>query len=218
MWRIRTAASRRVLWGGGVLLAAMLLVVFAHVPILRALGSFLIIEDPLRPAAAIVALGGDPPFREMEAAKLYRAGWAPKVIVIPGALREEQQTLSKLGIRVAEGWEISREVLLKRGVPSSAIIVPKGRAEGTLEELKLAFNTIGPVTQPVILVSSKYHTRRVRLTWSYVTRGESASIIRAAEGDPFDPSRWWRERRFVLSVVREYLGLINYYAGFPVGP
>jgi len=218
LWRIRTAASRRVLWGGGVLLAAMLLVVFAHVPILRALGSFLIIEDPLRPAAAIVALGGDPPFREMEAAKLYRAGWAPKVIVIPGALREEQQTLSKLGIRVAEGWEISREVLLKRGVPSSAIIVPKGRAEGTLEELKLAFNTIGPVTQPVILVSSKYHTRRVRLTWSYVTRGESASIIRAAEGDPFDPSRWWRERRFVLSVVREYLGLINYYAGFPVAP
>jgi hypothetical protein len=109
-------------------------------------------------------------------------------------------------------------VLLKKGVPSSAIIVPKGRAEGTLEELKLAFNTIGAVNKPVILVSSKFHTRRVRLTWGYVTHGESAAIVRAAEGDPFDPARWWRERRFILSVVREYLGLINYYAGFPVGP
>jgi uncharacterized SAM-binding protein YcdF (DUF218 family) len=196
----------------------MLLVVFAHVPILRALGSFLIIEDPLRPAAAIVVLGGQSPFREMAAARLFAERWAPKVIVIPGALREEQRALSELGISVPEGWEISREVLLKKGVPSSAIIVPKGRAEGTLEELKLAFKTIGPGDKPVILVSSKYHTRRVRLTWGYVTHGESAAIVRAAEGDPFDPARWWRERRFVLSVVREYLGLINYYAGFPVAP
>jgi len=163
-------------------------------------------------------LGGQPPFREIEAARLYRAGWAPKVIVIPGALREEQQALSELGIRVPEGWEISREVLLKKGVPSSAIIAPKGRAEGTLEELKLAFTAINPSSKPVILVSSKYHTRRVSLTWGYVTHGESAAIVRAAEGDPFDPARWWRERRFVLSVVREYLGLINYYAGFPVAP
>jgi len=218
LWRIRTAASRRVLWGGGVLLAAMLLVVFAHVPILRALGSFLIIEDPLRPAAAIVALGGQTPFRETEAARLFAQGWAPKLIVVPGALWEEQQALSELGIKIPDAWEISREVLLKKGVPSSAIIISKGRAEGTLEELKLAFNTIGRGNKPVILVSSKFHTRRVRLTWGYVTRGESASIIRAAVGDPFDPARWWRERRFILSVVREYLGLINYYAGFPVAP
>ena len=140
------------------------------------------------------------------------------MIVIPGALWEEQQALSELGIRVPESWEISREVLLKRGVPSSAIVVSDGRAEGTLEELKLAFKTIGPGDKPVILVSSKYHTRRVRLTWGYVMHGESAAIVRAAEGDPFDPARWWRERRFILSVVREYLGLINYYAGFPVGP
>ncbi|HEY4492635.1 MAG TPA: hypothetical protein VI958_11595 [Acidobacteriota bacterium] len=112
-----------------VLLAGMLLVGIAHVPILREIASFLIIEDSLEPAAAIVALGGEPPFREMQAAKLYRAGWAPTVIVIPGALREEQQTLSKLGIRVAEGWEISREALMREGVPASAIWVVKDDAE-----------------------------------------------------------------------------------------
>ncbi|MDP2734588.1 MAG: hypothetical protein Q8P12_00080, partial [bacterium] len=76
------------------------------------------------------------PFREIGAARLFAERWAPKVIVIPGALREEQRALSELGISVPEGWEISREVLLKKGVPSSAIIVPKGRAEGTLEELR----------------------------------------------------------------------------------
>jgi len=129
LWLIRTAASRRVLWGGGVLLAAMLLVVFAYVPILRALGSFLIIEDRLQPAAAIVVLGGQTPFREMEAARLFAQGWAPKLIVIPGALWEEQQALSALGIRVPESWEISREVLMREGVPALAIWVVKDDAE-----------------------------------------------------------------------------------------
>jgi len=92
-----------------MLLAGMLLVGFAHVPIPREIASFLIIEDSLEPAAAIVALGGEPPFREMEAARLFAERWAPKVIVIPGAIREEQQALSELGIRVPESWEISRQ-------------------------------------------------------------------------------------------------------------
>jgi len=202
----------------GVLLAGMLLVGFAHVPILREIASFLIIEDSLETAAAIVVLGGQTPFREMEAARLFAQGWAPKLIVIPGALWEEQQALSALGIRVPESWEISREVLIQQGVPASAILVPKDEAEGTLEELQAVYRALGSKDTPVILVTSKYHTRRVRLTWGYVTHGESAAIVRAAEGDPFDPARWWKERRFILSVVREYLGLINYYAGFPVGP
>jgi uncharacterized SAM-binding protein YcdF (DUF218 family) len=212
--KLRNSRSLRC---AAVLLAGFLVAGFAYVPILREIGSFLIVEDPLRPAAAIVVLGGQSPFREIEAARLFAERWAPQVIVIPGALWEEQQALSELGIRIPEAWEISREVLLKRGVAASAIIVPEGRAEGTLEELKLAFNTIGPVNQPVILVSSKYHTRRVGLTWRYVTHGESTGIVRAADGDPFEPGRWWRERRFALSVVREYLGILHVYAGFPVG-
>ena len=34
---------------------------------------------------------------------------------------------------------------------------------------------------------------------------------------PMNPDDWWQTRRFALSVVREYLGLANYYAGFPIG-
>ena len=181
------------------------------------MGSFLVVEDPLRPAGAIVALGGDPPFREMEAAKLYRAGWATRVVVVRGARREESKTLQDMGIEVGETWELSREVLIRQGVPASAILVPKDEAEGTLEELRAVYRALGSKDAPVILVTSKYHTRRTRLTWHHVTGGRSRGIVRASSQNPFDPSHWWRERRFVLSVVREYLGLINYYAGFPVG-
>ena len=208
----------RMLRCGAVLLVGIVLVGFAYAPILREIASFLTIEDSLKPAAAIVALGGKIPFREMEAARLYHAGWAPLLVVVRGLRREEQKALRELGMAVSEGWEVSREVLIRQGVPPSAILVPKEEAGGTLEELQTVVRALRPKNAPVILVTSKYHTRRTRLTWHYVTEGRSRGIVRAAGQDPFDPSRWWRERRFSLSVVREYLGLINYYAGFPVAP
>ena len=119
--------GRKVRWGG-VLLAGVMLVGFAHVPILREIASFLIIEDSIELAAAIVALGGEPPFREMEAAKLYRAGWAPRVVIVRGARREESKALQNMGIDLGERWELSREVLIQQGVPVSAILVPEEEA------------------------------------------------------------------------------------------
>lgn len=202
---------------GAVLLAAIMLFDFARVSILREIGSFLIVEDTLEPAAAIVALGGQPPFREMEAARLYHAGWAPLVIIVPGARSDERKALENLGLVAGENWELNRKVLIRQGVPASAILVPKDEAEGTLEELQAVIRSLRAKDVPVILVTSKFHTRRTRLVWDYVTEGRSRGIVRATREDPFDPTRWWRERRFVLSVVREYLGLINYYIGFPVG-
>ncbi len=202
---------------GAVLLAGIVLFDFTRVSILREIASFLIVEDTLEPAAAIVALGGQPPFREMEAARLYHAGWAPLVIIVPGARSDERKALENLGLVTEENWELNRKVLVGQGVPASAILVPREEAVATLEELQAAFRALRTKDAPVILVTSKYHTRRTRLTWDYVTGGRSRGIVRAAKEDPFDPTRWWRERGFILSVVREYLALIHYYIGFPVG-
>jgi uncharacterized SAM-binding protein YcdF (DUF218 family) len=212
------SSRNRVLWFGAALLVGIALVGFAPASLFRGVASFLIVEDPLEPAAAIVALGGHLPFREMEAAKLYRAGWAPEVVIVRGARREEWKALHDLGVELTEAWELSREVLIRQGVQTSAILVVEEEAEGTLEEFQAIVRALKPENRPVILVTSKYHTRRARLTWNYVTQGRSKAIVRAAGQDPFDPTRWWRERRFALAVVREYLGLVNYYAGFPVTP
>ena len=209
--------KKRAVRYGSVLLVGIMLLYIARVPILQELASFLVGEDPMRPAQAIVALAGQTPFREMEAAQLYRAGWAPVVVIVRGGLSEESQALKDLGIQTYEGWVVSREVLLRQGVPSTAILVPKAEAGGTLEELQSVARALRSKNAPVILVTSKYHARRTRLTWDYVTQGRSPGIVRPASRDSFDPAHWWRERQFVLAVVREYLGLVNYYAGFPVG-
>jgi len=212
--KLRNSRSLRC---AAVLLAGFLVAGFAYVPILREIASFLIVEDSVQPARAIVALAGQTPFRELEAARLYRAGLAPQVVIVREAPNAESEALRQLGIKKPQTWELSRAVLIQQGVPDSAIVIPVDEGIGTLEELQAVYTSLDDKTATVILVTSKFHTRRTRLTWQYVTKGRAQPIVRAARGDPFDPERWWQERRFVLSVVREYLGLINYYAGFPIG-
>lgn len=202
----------------GVLLAVLLLTAFAYVLLLQQIGAFLIVEDSLRPATAIVALAGQTPFRELEAARLYRAGLAPQVIIVREAPDAEAAALQQLGIKKNQTWELSRAVLIQQGVPYSAIIIPLEEGIGTLEELEAVYTSLDTKTAPVILVTSKFHTRRTRLIWQYVTKGRSHPIVRGASGDPFDSNQWWQRRRFALAVVREYMGLANYYAGFPVAP
>jgi uncharacterized SAM-binding protein YcdF (DUF218 family) len=89
-----------------------------------------------------------------------------------------------LSIKTTQTWELSREVLIQQGVPASAIVVPTGKAGGTLKELQAVYSAMTSQDAPVILVTSKYHTRRTRLTWQYVTAGRSQPMVRAATGDP----------------------------------
>ena len=210
--------NRRSRWRLTTLLAIVALLAVAHAPLLRAVASFLIVEDSLISASTILTLGGGTPFREMEAAKLYKAGWASQVIIGRDWGSEGTKALEQLGVKVQEGWEISRDVFIRLGVPREALRIAYFQTGGTLEELKRLYDTLEEKDAPVILVTSKIHTRRTRLTWNYVTQGRSLPIVRAASGDTFTPNRWWKKRRFAESVLHEYLGLINYYAGFPVAP
>ena len=75
-------------------------------------------------------------------------------------------------------------MLIQQGVPASAIVVLTIKAGGTLEELQAVYSAMTSKDAPVILVTSKFHTRRTRLTWQYVTAGKSQPIVRAATRRP----------------------------------
>ena len=180
-------------------LVVLLLIWQAYTPFLHWMAAVLIVDDPLRPASAIVVVAGGPPFRALEAAELYHAGWAPHVVAT-GAVT----------------WD--RDVLLAAGVPASAIVLTDGTPRATLEELQTVSRLVSAHNEPVILVTSKAHTRRTRLIWRHVTGQAASGIVRSARGDPFDPSHWWHERRLVDDVVHEYLSLLNYCFGFPYRP
>jgi uncharacterized SAM-binding protein YcdF (DUF218 family) len=186
---------------------------------LSALGRWLVVTDPIDKASAIVVLVGAMPFRAMEAATLYRQGLAPAVWVTQEDRSPRDAALLRLGIRPPHDHEYSREILVRMGVPSSAIRVLDPPILNTMQEIDLLARELRRAGGPrVILVTSKAHTRRVRATWWARVGDSPAAIVRAATDDDYDPERWWRRTGDVFAVSREALGLVNVWMGFPVQP
>jgi len=195
--------------GGAVLFLA--LVIFLGV------GRWLMVEDPLGKAKAIVVLSGAMPVRAIEAAELYREGYAPEVWLTHS--REPAETLEEMGVPFAGEEHYNALVLIHEGVPAEAIHVLEPPIVNTADEIKVAASALAAAKgDAVILVTTKVHTRRVRLLWRRLASGQGRAIVRAASGDSFDPRHWWRNTSDALDVVREVLGVLNAWAGLPLHP
>jgi uncharacterized SAM-binding protein YcdF (DUF218 family) len=194
------ATSARWWWVLGVPVAVGFVATglwLARAPVLSAVGGYLVVEDPLQPAAAIIVLDGGVPFREAEAARLYLDGWAPRVVMTrgPDGPISRAQTLEQLG------------------VPASAIEVVDERPSGTLGELELLAGAVGLTDGPVLLVTSPYHTRRAGLAWWRATNGRVHGIVRAAWQEAFDAQTWWHQPQLRLRAWHEYVGLVASLVG-----
>src|SRR5438874_12825840 len=106
------------------LLAALLLpaAVLAFGPLaLTAAGTWLVVEDRLQPARSVVVFGGHLPFRAMEAAAVYRQGWAGEVWLTQGGVYAEDIALARMNIEKPPEHVFSQQVLERLGVPGTAI-------------------------------------------------------------------------------------------------
>jgi len=196
---------------------AIVLFVLAGTYAFHHAGSWLVREDSLEKSQAILVLSGGLPDRALAAAEIYRDGYAKEVWLTqplePGAAMEG------LHLPYAGEQEYSRMVLIEKGVPPGDIRILKPRILNTADELRVVADALDQQRgASVIVVTSKAHTRRVRTLWEKVSRGHGSGriLVRAAPEDYFDASHWWRSTPDVLSVIREYLGLLNVWAGLPV--
>src|SRR5207248_10435511 len=97
---------------------ACILLAFALVAFFG-VGRWLVVEDPVGKARAIAVLSGSMPVRALEAAKLYREGYAQEVWLTHTAVPGE--SLKAMGIAF-EGEEVySARVLIHEGVPAGEI-------------------------------------------------------------------------------------------------
>jgi uncharacterized SAM-binding protein YcdF (DUF218 family) len=186
---------------------------------LRHLGTWLELDEPLAHARAVVVLGGGQPFREEEAATLYRAGWAKEVWVTHGLPDDRDTALARIGLPAMPELERSRQVLTKLGVPSAAIQVIPNPVNNTVTELRtiIRYAESGP-NAPIIIVTSTSHTRRVRVIWNAVADGRQRAIVRYTPDDAYDGARWWRTTTDLITTTRETVGILNVWAGFPIVP
>ncbi len=174
-------------------------------------------KDPLQRASAIVVFGGHLPFRAMEAAEIYKKGFAREVWLSQGGVFPEDLALARLNIERLPEFAYNRQVLQRLSVPAEAIRLLEPRTQNTAEEVRVVAHELQVTgAARVILITSKYHARRVKVLWHALVGNRYEATVRFTSSDPFDPDRWWRNTADAMAVSRECFGLLNAWAGFPV--
>lgn len=187
---------------------------FFYPQILEFTGSLIISGDAPANADAIVVLAGGDPGRPRAAAELFRQGLAPLVVITteipPGGIRVFQE-LKAEGIELHESFENYSRVLLGNGVPESRIIRIEPYVSSTIEELDQV-RTLARKRrwQSLVIVTSKYHSRRTGIVADYYLRPEFETRIVGSRFDPYSPSAWWRSRSQIRVFITEFQKLVAY--------
>ncbi len=199
----------------GALALALLLYLSAG-PIFAAIGRFLVLDDkPDRSEAVVVLSTGIEYYpRLIEAAALFREGYAERVVINGNRKSEALRDLERKGLVECCPWyENSLRVLSLLGVPRGKVIaisaedaydsVTEAEAVGT-ELLKRGMSRI-------IITTSKFHTRRARYIWERSFPRRFSIRVVPARDDPFSANGWWREGRQIRWVLAEYGAWIYYF-------
>ena len=189
-----------------------LLIVFIAVAIGATVGlsyaaDWLSVSDRSQKADAILVLGGGYS-RPFQAADLYRQGLARKIYVsVP--LREDQfRLLDEAGITFPREEDVVRQVLLKKGVPAGAIEYLGKDLISTAAEAQAARALFAKGAPRLLVVTSPYHLRRARMTFSDALPAADIRVI-ATSYDPF-PQVWWKDQNAARNVLLE-LAKISFY-------
>jgi len=150
--------------------------------------------EPLQRSDAIVVISGDEALaRYRDGVRLYRAGWAPRLI-FSGATWDGTHSNA----------EVMRALALEDGVPDSAILVDPqaddtyGNAVNT-RDLMMAHGL-----KSAILVTSPYHLQRATLTFRGVFEGTGIRVIgRSAPDGAWRKTNWWMQPDTRSLTVRE---------------
>ncbi len=198
-----------------VLGALSLLALSAGLAFVLGVGHWLVKEDSLQKANAIAVLSGNFPARALEAASLYRDGYAGEIwLTHPLA---QTQALSEMGIHYPGEAEFNYQVLRRQGVPAKAIRVLDSPIINTSDELDVISSALQQKNNAsVIVVTNKAHTRRVHELWNRYDSARGKAIVHGISNDDFQPSAWWTRTGDTHQVIHELLGMINVWAGLPI--
>jgi len=198
-----------------VLGALALLALAAGFALMLGVGHWVVKEDSLQKANAIAVLSVNFPARALEAASLYRSGYAGEIwLTHPGA---QSEALAEMGIHFPGEADFNYQVLRRQGVPAKAIHVLDAPIINTSDELEVISRALQQKKNAsVIVVTNKAHTRRVHELWNKFDSARGKIIVHAIANDDFQPSAWWTRTGDTHQVIHEILGMINVWAGLPM--
>ena len=207
----------RSLWIGLLTLTIAAGAYLARAPLLEQIGRSLVRADPLVRADAIVVLAGGTPLRELEAADLYLAGYAPRIVMTLESESSAPALMRARGVPFESGIELRKRIVRALGVPDEAVtVLDHARAESTRSEAELIRDWISSTRfRRIIIVTAPYHTRRAAIIFNRTLRGREVEVlVRPASHDAFNSQDWWRNREQLRNGIFEWQKLVFYYFAY----
>ncbi len=169
------------------------------------LGSFLIVNDELHKADAIVVFSGDNGPRTEKGVELLKEGLG-EYLILSGGIVYDDVTMA----------ELMKNHAIKLGVPKEKILIDD-KASTTHENAEFTKKIIEENNfKSIIVVTSEYHSRRSKLAMEKALKntlvdGESVEVMVANSTEEKFTTKWWTSGNSVLIVISEYLKLMGYW-------
>ena len=193
------------------LFVLVLIVLAVWSPLMNEAGRYLYLQDEPQKADIIVLLAGSPVVRTLAAADYYNQHLAPEIWVSRGGI-ERPELIPDIDLSNFGNSALSYKILESRGVPPSAIIRDPVWMASTMDEAE-RFKTFsqGKNYKKIILVTSRYHSRRSYIIFTSILGDDVQVISLPSKYDPWQGEKWWTTRSGAKNVVLEYQKLLFFY-------
>ena len=184
---------------GFLILITILIIFFA--------GQFLVVNEEISPAQAIVVIGGDhKPQRMRQAVDLFNQGYAPILIISAGTLVLE-------GTETLPESEVMRRQALSLGFSEDFLII-EDKSKTTVENARFTKSILDDhEVESIILVTSAYHSRRARRIFHDVF-GEEIYISTQPAKPVNHPLLWLFSNEERQVIQYEYRNWLVYWVDF----
>lgn len=169
------------------------------------LGSFLIVNDELHKADAIVVFSGDNGPRTEKGVELLKEGLGD-YLILSGGIVYDDVTMA----------ELMKNHAMKLGISEEKILIDD-KASTTHENAEFTKEIIEENNfKSIIVVTSEYHSRRSKAAMEKALKntlidGEKVKVMISHSTEEKFSSRWWTSGNSILIVISEYLKLIGYW-------
>ena len=201
-----------------IFLFLFLVLFLARFLVVPYMGSWLVKEDVLQPADAMVMLMGSVSDRVLEAFHVYEAGYA-QLIILPEPGRMNTLLQHEYGIDIPINFDIAHDALLELGVQHDHIILLPWGTSSTRDEAVAVRTYLENHSniQSVILVTSASHSRRASMIFRSEFRKlnhDVQLISRPSRYSSFQARGWYRHRESTKAVFNEYIKTAAWLIGF----
>lgn len=182
---------------------------------MRNAGTWLVKNDQLYKADAMVMLMGSIPDRLLQTVDLYQQHHASKLIIVQESMGPYQQ-LEARGASIISTTQQCRNAAVTLGIPADSIILLPGDARSTQQEATIIreYLKMHSGIDTITLVTSADHTRRASMIFekAFSSRGMKVIVQSCpSKYTGYTGKGWWKNKEGIQTVMFEYVKLINFW-------